>query len=216
MTPREPARTLVVLAKEPIPGRVKTRLHSAFRPEEAAALARAALEDTVAALAAEPAHHRVAVLDGAPGDWLPRGFDVVPQPSGGLGERLSAAFAAVLDRPGRSPALLVGMDTPQLAAHLGSVDFRGADAVLGLTDDGGYWAIGLRTANPRVFDGIPMSTPQTGAAQLARLHDLGLSVRLLPPLRDVDEPTDARAVALAAPGTRFAAAWRVLVQAPAR
>ena len=98
------------------------------------------------------------------------------------------------------------MDTPQLGAHLGAVDFAGADAVLGLTDDGGYWAIGLRTPDDRVFDGIPMSTDRTGAAQLARLRDLGLRVALLPPLRDVDEPADARAVALDAPGTRFAAA----------
>ena len=58
-------------------------------------------------------------------------------------------------------------------------------------EDGGFWAIGLRKADPyAVFDGIEMSTRRTGAIQLARLMDLNLSVQLLPPLRDVDEPAD--------------------------
>jgi len=200
----------VLLAKAPVAGRVKTRLHSAFAPRDAALLARASLEDTISAISSTSAAHRVVALDGDPGPWLPPGFDVVAQPSGDLGVRLGAAFRAVLDRPGHSPALLVGMDTPQLGRHLGAADFAGADAVLGLTDDGGYWAIGLRNADDRVFDGVPMSTDRTGAAQLRRLRDLGLRVRLLPRLRDVDVPADARAVALDAPGTRFAAAWRRL------
>ena len=214
--PREPARTLVLLAKAPVAGRVKTRLHAAFAPDEAATLARAALEDTVAALSAVPAAHRVVALDGEPGPWLPAGFAVVGQPSGGLDARLAAAFTAALDGPGRAPAVLVGMDTPQLAGPLAGIDFHGVDAVLGLTDDGGYWAIGLRAADPRVFLGVPMSTPTTGAAQLDRLRALGLRVRLLPRLRDVDEPADARAVAASAPGTRFAASWRRLDEGRAR
>ena len=200
----------MLLAKAPVPGRVKTRLHSAFAPEQAATLALAALQDTLAGLSATPATHRVVALDGAPGPWLPPGYAVVGQPSGGLDVRLAAAFTAALDGPDRSPALLVGMDTPQLADALAEVDFRGVDAVLGLTDDGGYWAVGLRTADPRVFLGVPMSTAHTGADQLRRLRELGLRVRLLPQLRDVDEPDDARAVALADPGTRFSAAWHRL------
>lgn len=212
MTPVEPARTLVLLAKEPVAGRVKTRLHSAFSPADAAALALASLQDTFDAMSAAPAAHRVVALDGTRGPWIPPGFDVVPQPSGDLGARLAAAFRETLARDDHSPALLVGMDTPQLGAHLPHVDFHGADAVLGLTDDGGYWAIGLRTAEDRVFDGIPMSTRHTGAAQLRRLRELGQRVLLLPRLRDVDEPADARAVAEAAPATRFAAMWRRLGQ----
>lgn len=210
--PVEPARTLVLLAKEPVAGRVKTRLHSEFSPTESAALARACLKDTFDAMSGAPAVHRVVALDGAGGPWIPPGFDVVPQPSGDLGDRLAAAFRDTLARDDHAPALLVGMDTPQLGAHLSAVDFDGADAVLGLTNDGGYWAIGLRTPDDRVFEGIPMSTDRTGAAQLRRLHELGLRVTLLALLRDVDEPADARAVALAAPATRFAATWRGLGQ----
>lgn len=205
MTAADRARTLILLAKEPVPGRVKTRLHGEFTPAQAAELASAAIADTVAVMAATDAEHRLVALDGRPGPWLPEGFDVVGQPSGDLGARLAAALDAGLDRGG--PVLLVGMDTPQLSLD---VAFQGADAVLGPTDDGGFWAIGLRDRCPGAFDGVPMSTDRTGAAQLARLRGLGLTVRVLPRLRDVDEPDDARAVALAHPGTRFAAAWRRL------
>ena len=94
------------------------------------------------------------------------------------------------------PVLLVGMDTPQVPIELLDRSWNGADAVLGLSEDGGFWAIGLRSGDPAaVFAGIPMSTNRTGAAQLARLTSLGLSVELLPPLRDVDEPADAAYVA---------------------
>lgn len=210
MTGPQPPRTVVVLAKEPVPGRVKTRLVGELTATEAAALAEAALADTLEAVAALPGVRPVLALDGAPGPWLPPGFTVVPQVSGGLDRRIAAAFDAVLapdDADTSGPALLVGMDTPQLAPHLRAVDFAGHDALLGLADDGGYWAVGLRRPDPALFHGVPMSEPVTGAAQLARLREAGLRVGLLPPLRDVDTVPDAAAVAAAAPGTRFARRW---------
>jgi glycosyltransferase A (GT-A) superfamily protein (DUF2064 family) len=100
------------------------------------------------------------------------------------------------------------MDTPQLTSELltGAAAALGrADAVLGPAFDGGYWAIGLNRADPRVFDGVPMSSPLTGAAQRTRLRRLGLEVAELPPLRDVDTIGDALAVGALAPSTRFAA-----------
>jgi SAM-dependent methyltransferase len=108
------------------------------------------------------------------------------------------------------------MDTPQVTPAQLDVDWEGADAVLGLSEDGGFWAIGLREVEPAaVFDQIPMSTARTGAAQLARLIDLGLSVRLLPPLRDVDLPSDAEAVAARYPWLGFSARHRALRDARA-
>lgn len=104
--------TLLVIAKEPRPGWVKTRLTPPFTASEAAALARAALADTLSAVAAAPASRRVLVLDGTPGPWLPPGFDVVPQCAGGLDERLAGAFAGC-----DGPALLIGMDTPHSPGH---------------------------------------------------------------------------------------------------
>ncbi|GGX95052.1 TIGR04282 family arsenosugar biosynthesis glycosyltransferase [Streptomyces fructofermentans] len=197
--------TLLVIAKEPRPGRVKTRLTPPFTPQEAAALAEAALTDTLRAVAATPARRRVLVLDGTPGPWLPPGFDVVPQATGDLDERLADAFANC-----DGPALLVGMDTPQVTPALLSVDFEGCDAYFGPAEDGGFWALGLATPDPGLLRGVPMSTPRTGAVQRARLVAAGLRVRELPPLRDVDTAQDAEAVAAAAPGSRFAAELRRL------
>lgn len=192
--------TLLVIAKEPRPGRVKTRLTPPFAPREAAALAEAALADTLRAVAAAPARRRVLVLDGTPGPWLPAGFDVVPQSAGGLDERLAAAFAGCA-----GPALLIGMDTPQVTPELLTVDFADCDAYFGPAEDGGFWALGLADPDPGLLRGVPMSTPTTGAVQRARLVAAGLRVRDLPRLRDVDTARDAEAVAASAPGSRFAA-----------
>lgn len=218
MTGSNPPRTVVVLAKEPVPGKVKTRLIGELTAAEAAGLAQAALADTLEAVDDLPGVRRVLALDGRPGQWVPPGFTVVPQVTGGLDRRIAAAFDHVLGQDGSAgPALLVGMDTPQLGAVLSAVDFSGHDAVLGLADDGGYWAVGLRRPDPALFHGVPMSEAVTGQAQLERLRGAGLRVRLLPPLRDVDTVADAAAVAHTAPGTRFARAWSAVShRVPAR
>ena len=109
------------------------------------------------------------------------------------------------------------MDTPQVTRKLladaaSELARPGTDAVIGLADDGGYWAIGLRLPDRRVFEDVPMSSSHTGAAQLARLRDLGLATALLPRLRDVDTFDDALAVAADAPGTGFASAVRRVTQ----
>ncbi|MCC3769942.1 DUF2064 domain-containing protein [Streptomyces sp. UNOC14_S4] len=198
--------TLLVIAKEPLPGRVKTRLTPPCTPEQAARIAEASLADTLHAVLRMPARRRVLVLDGRPGDWLPPGFDVVPQCAGGLDERLAAAFARC---PG--PALLVGMDTPQLtpgllAPALADDGWDGCDAWFGPAADGGFWALGLAEPRPALLRGVPMSTARTGLLQRRRLTAAGLAVRDLPELRDVDTAADAARVAAAAPHGRFAEA----------
>jgi uncharacterized protein len=201
----ESATTLLVIAKQPVPGRVKTRLVPPCTHEQAASLAEAALADTLHAVLMVPARRRVLVLDGRPGPWLPSGFDVVAQCGGPLDERLAGAFAAV-----RGPALLIGMDTPQVTPGLLTVDWQGADAVFGPAADGGFWALGLRVPDPALLRGVPMSTTRTGAIQRARLVAAGLRVADLPSLRDVDTAADAVAVARQAPQSRFAARAREL------
>ncbi|MFD3583832.1 DUF2064 domain-containing protein [Streptomyces sp. NPDC058683] len=192
--------TLLVIAKEPLPGRVKTRLTPPFSPEQAAALAEASLADTLHAVARTPATRRVLVLDGNPGPWLPPGFDVVPQCAGGLDARLADAFARC-----SGPALLIGMDTPQVTPALLTVDFADCDAYFGPAEDGGFWALGLADPDPALLRGVPMSTVETGAVQRRRLVAAGLRVEDLPRLRDVDTAADAAAVAALAPHGRFAA-----------
>jgi len=201
---------LLVIAKAPVPGRVKTRLCPPCTPEQAARLARAALEDTLAACDATGVRRRVLVFDGRPGAWLPRGWSVVPQRGDGLAERLASAFADA------GPGFLVGMDTPQLTPALlrrGLAALGGADAAFGPAEDGGYWGIGLRAPDAAAFAGVPMSRGDTGAHQRARLRSLGLRTVDLPRLRDVDDIAAAHAAAAAAPGTRFAAALRAQVAA---
>jgi glycosyltransferase A (GT-A) superfamily protein (DUF2064 family) len=202
--------TLLVIAKQPVPGRVKTRLVPPCTYEQAASLAEAALADTLRAVLRTPARRRVLILDGQPGPWLPPGFDIVPQCAGPLDERLAAAFAAV-----SGPALLIGMDTPQVTPALLTVDWGpsgpgSVDAVFGPAADGGFWALGLRTPDPALPRGVPMSTATTGAIQRARLLAAGLRVLDLPQLRDVDTAADAVAVARQVPRSRFAARTREL------
>jgi uncharacterized protein len=194
--------TLAVIAKAPLPGRVKTRLCPPCTPDQAAELARASLQDVLAAMAACPARRRVVVLEGEAPRWMPAEFAVVAQRGAGLGERLANAFEDL-----GGPTLIVGMDTPQLTPlqlqrALGALGET--DAVLGPAFDGGYWCIGLQRPDPRVFDGVPMSSPATAARQRERLQDLGLSVAGLQRLRDVDTFDDALRVAAAAPASRFA------------
>lgn len=204
------APSLLVIAKEPLPGRVKTRLTPPCTPAQAAGLAAAALEDTLrAALRATCAGRRVLVLDGRPGRWIPAGFEVIPQRGAGLAERLAAAFA---DAGG--PAFLVGMDTPQVTSeHLdaGLESLQECDAAFGASLDGGYWGIGLRRPDDAVFASVPMSRVNTGAVQRARLAILGLSTAVLPPLLDVDTIADAHVVAGEAPDGAFARALRCAV-----
>jgi rSAM/selenodomain-associated transferase 1 len=195
---------IIVIAKSPQPGRSKTRLTPPCDPAQAAGLAEAALRDTLDAVAATRCDERVLALDGPPGAWLPASFAVVEQGAGGLGQRLARVFSRYSD-----PTLLIGMDTPQVAPALledaiATLLRPGTDAVLGPASDGGYWAIGFRRPDPRAFDGVPMSRGETWACQLAALEARGLAVAELPVLRDVDRIDDARAVAEAAPGGRFA------------
>ncbi len=206
----KPSIALLVIAKEPLPGAVKTRLSPPCSPDQAAALAQAALLDTLAAVARTPVRRRVLVLEGDPRRWRQTGLEIIPQRGFGLGERLAAAFADV-----GGPALLVGMDTPQLTPQLlldgiGALTRSGTDAVLGRARDGGYWSIGLAHGHEHAFAGVPMSSATTWHQQRARLRALGLRVHEQPVLRDVDTIEDAAAVAAEAPGSRFAHAFASL------
>jgi rSAM/selenodomain-associated transferase 1 len=195
---------LAVIAKAPVPGRSTTRLCPPLSLAQAAVVAEAALSDTLAVVATASASRRVLVLDGEPGPWLPRGFEVIPQRGRELDERLAAAFADL-----GGPALIIGMDTPQVTPAELEAGLRllcRTPAVLGPARDGGYWAIGLRAPDPRALLGVPMSTAGTLAAQRERLRALGHRWAELRELRDVDTLADAVDVARAAPETRFAGA----------
>jgi uncharacterized protein len=223
MTGRRPV--LLVVAKAPVPGQVKTRLTPPFTPHQAAALAAAAFLDTLDACREAAALSRAEVVVALSGDVSRAvsgaairsalaGVRVVPQRGDGLAARLAAAH---LDANGPfGTTLQVGMDTPQLdpatlagaLARITAAD--GPDAVLGPATDGGWWALGLRRAGAaRCLAGVAMSTDHTGAETLAALRAEQHRVELLAGLRDVDTVEDVLAVAGAGDG-RFAALARAL------
>lgn len=190
----------MVFGKLPRAGRVKTRLAPALGDEGAAELYDAFLEDVLA---------RCRAAGADPELWVPRrpgareelsrrhpGVDLRWQPEGGLGARLRAAFEAAF-RDGVGRALVVGSDHPTLPpGHLEEAlaALGTADAVLGPTADGGYWAVGVRRrAWPRaarLFEDVPWSTPEVTETTLARADEAGVDVRTVSAWYDVDEPAD--------------------------
>ena len=194
---------LLLITKAPVPGRSKTRLTPPCTPEQAAAIAAAAVGDTLDTVRATAVDRRVVALDGVPGDLDLSGCVVVPQVEGDLGTRLAAAFAAAMAGPdGDRPTLLIGMDTPQvdaglLAAALSRLVEGGpGTAVLGGAPDGGWWALGLHSPSPAaLLADVPMSRDDTADLTREALTFAGLTVLELPELTDIDHFPDAVAVA---------------------
>lgn len=224
-----PPATFVVLAKAPVPGQVKTRLTTVYSEHEAAALAAAALLDSLdavraaAALADGAGRSLVCALSGeldhaaAPAALRSglAGFGRVRQRGTGLGARIAHAHQDAAGADGAT--VQIGMDTPQAdpvvlagaAARVTAPD--GPDAVLGLAADGGWWLLALRrAADARLVADVPMSTPATGRLTRTALEAGGLRVEAAPVLSDVDEPQDVVLVAARCPGSRFAALAGVL------
>ena len=212
--------SVLVVAKAPVPGRVKTRLCPPLTADQAADLASAALLDTLAL--AERAvggdHDRVilalegelsqatrsAELVAAVSEW-----HVVAQRGRRFSDRLVHAHAEALRlRPGRS-TVQIGMDTPHASAHAlqqAGAGLASFDAVLGAAEDGGWWLLALR--DPRaagVLADVPMSRATTAAATARALGALGCSLGAAAPTHDIDEWPDALASASLEPHTRTAA-----------
>jgi rSAM/selenodomain-associated transferase 1 len=193
-------RTLVVFVKEPNPGAVKTRLAASIGPADAAALYRVLVETVLDATTPGRGEYERLVFFDPPEagermrSWLPSGR-LRRQGRGDLGARMADAFARAFAR-GASRVVLVGSDAPGLARG----DVRDAfsalgahDAVLGPSEDGGYYLVGLKAPRPALFEGMAWSTPSVRERTLERAASAGLSVALLRPLRDVDTLVDLRA-----------------------
>lgn len=188
---------VIIFAKAPVPGRVKTRLISALGKDGAAELARTMLLETLAeARAAEIGIPEICV-DPHPADpaWvglLPEsGFHVMFQGGGDLGERLARATVSGLAEDGA--VLLIGTDCPaldrdrlrEMAARL-----RNSDAVVCPAEDGGYVALGLRKFDRSLFTGISWSSPVVAEQTIGRIEALGWSLDIGETLRDIDVPAD--------------------------
>jgi rSAM/selenodomain-associated transferase 1 len=192
---------LILFARNPVPGRAKTRLIPALGAEAAAELYRCFLLDSLEAAAGQRADVLVAVADADSLDAVrnlaspvcPRA-DFLVQQGDDLGQRMGHAFEAVFSR-GYQGAVLVGTDVPSLPPLRVNDALRycsSRDLVLGPSLDGGYYLIGLRKVIPECFADLPWGGPTVLVETLRRAHEAGASVSLLDPWYDVDTPEDLR------------------------
>jgi len=189
---------VAIMAKAPRAGDVKTRLCPPLTVAEAALLYRAFLLDKIEQVRSlEAASHAIAYTpDDGRGifEGLAPDFILIPQRGGDLGGRLAASFAHFFAE-GYEGVLLIDSDTPTLPTEfllqaLGVIAKPDTDLVLGPSEDGGYYLVGLRAARPELFEGVPWSTAGVLPETTRRARDLGLGVAWLPPWFDVDTGAD--------------------------
>ena len=188
---------LLVFAKKPVPGTVKTRLARDVGHAQAARLYRLMAETTWSRTAG-PGYERWLVFE--PGserdwmrDWLPGAHSYLPQVSGDLGTRLSAAFEHAF-LTGAKAVAVIGTDSPDVAREDISSAFdlltAGHQAVIGPSTDGGYWLLALSSFQPHVFEDILWSTGEVAAQTRARMAARGLRFAELRTVRDIDRVDD--------------------------
>jgi rSAM/selenodomain-associated transferase 1 len=181
---------IVIFAKAPVPGQVKTRLIPALGAEGAAKLAAEMLEHTVnEALASGLAVELCGEPDPA-GWYAGPSLHLTAQGDGNLGHRLHRVASRVL---AQEPILLIGTDCPALDRHrlrAAGQALEHHDTVLHPAEDGGYVLLGLRRFDASMFEGIAWSTSEVAAQTLARIEALGWTVDVRETLADADEPAD--------------------------
>ena len=193
-------QALIVFAKRPEPGRVKTRLTAALTPTEAAALYRAFLLDALDQYVTLEADVRL-YLASAGGEAFEPTPDPVAQFSqvgDGLGERMRRAFDDTL-AVGYRRAVIIGTDHPTLPSAFVEQAFTALDApdslVLGPSTDGGYYLLGMNGFYPQVFEGMTYSHGRVFANTMARAACTEAGLTILPLWYDVDEPGDLQRLA---------------------
>lgn len=195
MDQNHPKLLLVVVAKAPVPGEVKTRLLPHFTPEEAVALYRCFLQDRLEevgrlkgidlAVAFTPADAR-----GTFSRITGNGFNLFAQKGDDLGQRLNNIFIDKLDQ-GYAAVSIIDSDTPDMPRSMVEQSFQalmsgGVDTVFGPCNDGGYYLVGMRQPHPELFEDIPWSTDAVLPVTLQRADRLGIRTMLLPAWNDLD------------------------------
>jgi len=226
------SRTLIVLARAPsVPG--KSRLTGNLSPGSATALRAALLMDTLAVACAvgeriviaytpDASRQEIEALVVTMGDGnvrtVPRGWPpvLIPQRGDDLGARMHQALVDVF-AAGAGAVVLIGSDLPTLPAAAVTDAFAqldaGADVVVGPTDDGGYYLIGVSEPRAELFDGVPWGTAEVFETTLARVARLGLSAATVAPWYDVDRPEDVGRVMAGGRATGAAARTRAALRA---
>lgn len=198
MNPNQPD-ALIILAKWPEPGKVKTRLSPPLAPADAASLYRCMLHDTLVATSGLPGVNRLIFFDGPAehaDDFKKMATDATlfRQLGKDLGERLIHAFETAFSTGSRYAAA-IGTDSPHMPADRITQAFsllngRNTDVVFGPAEDGGYYLVGMRDMHRELFRDIPWSTHDVMTESLARAESAGLSVAMLPSGFDLDSADD--------------------------
>jgi uncharacterized protein len=189
---------VLVFVREPVVGRVKTRL-AAEIGEEAALRAYVWLAERAVGEAQRlgagiqvRVHFTPAHAGGAVRRWLGEGPVYLPQSAGDLGTRMRSAFDAAF-AAGARRVVIIGSDLPDMSSALLRRAFTLLErhaVVLGPATDGGYYLLGMCEPRPELFDEVPWSTDRVLDCTLHRLRGSGISLALLEPLRDVDHASD--------------------------
>jgi rSAM/selenodomain-associated transferase 1 len=192
-------RALLVMAKEPLVGRTKTRLSPPLSGQEAADLYRCFLLDTLELMQRVECAQPIVAYHPDEAEpffrrFAPPGFDFVPQLGADLGERLDNVLTYCLQN-GYRQAVVTDSDSPTLPVAYLEQAFRElddpeVDVVLGPCDDGGYYLIGLKAPCSALFRGIAMSTSTVATDTIERAEEYGLRVACLPRWYDVDTYED--------------------------
>lgn len=185
---------LLVFARAPVAGAVKTRLSPALSPGEAARLYEAFLRDALRAYASLEAD-LVLFLSGPPerlpGGIVPGNVEIAPQRGRSLGKRMRNAFARTFAK-GYERVVLIGSDHPTLpTAFVGEAFCRLEEPfslVLGPAEDGGYYLIGMNELYPELFEGVQYSRATVWAETLERCAAVDAALTILPEWYDVDTP----------------------------
>lgn len=182
---------MILFAKEPIPGRVKTRLAAAVGAGQAAELHRAFVADTIAKLIEFREFADIELHTDAPTDaWSEPAVPRDLQAPGGLELKLLHALALAI-HSGRPQAMILGSDSPTLPrGHIQRLLDSVADVALGPCEDGGYYAIACRRVHPDMFGGVAWSTPHVLEQTELAVRACGLSVEFGELWYDVDGPED--------------------------
>ncbi|MBU3741143.1 MAG: glycosyltransferase [Candidatus Kapabacteria bacterium] len=200
-----PTEVLVVFAKAPFPGRVKTRLAASIGDEAACSWYRRCAEHVVSGVTAGSWHTQLWVdasdAVDAVGSWLRR------QPLVQQGDDLGKRMLHAITHHAPARCVIVGTDAPDVNADTVRAAFDALDehdVVLGPAYDGGYYLIGMRQPRAELFDGIAWSTDQVLTQTLTAATAAGASVHLLPPLRDIDTVEDLQWYAATSPSSTLA------------
>jgi rSAM/selenodomain-associated transferase 1 len=184
---------LLIFAKNPVPGKVKTRLAATIGNERAFAVYKELLQHTAAVTGNLPVNKLLFYSDFIEeADCWNERFQKQLQNGAGLGERMENAFAVAFSK-GYEKVVIIGTDIPALDEEIIRAAFDSLiknDVVIGPTNDGGYYLLGMKTNHPELFQNIAWSTSVVFSATVSKIKERELTYHCLPALTDVDEEKD--------------------------